>query len=47
MAEEIFLKLSEETDALGQYEHMKSFSSTRRYSGILTCFHMLNKELQR
>ena len=46
MAEEIFLKLSEEIDALGQYESMKSFSSTRQYSSILTCFHMLHKEFQ-
>jgi len=29
MAEEIFLKLSEEIDALGQHEGMKRFSSIR------------------
>jgi len=42
--EEILLRPSEEIGAREQHASMKS--STRRYSRILTCFHMLNKEFQ-
>lgn len=46
MTEGVFLKGSEETDALGQDGSLTSFSSTGQYSPILTCFHVPNEEFR-